>query len=215
VKNRLRISLLAAVVVTGLGRPVVFGQTDPVVRNLRLAADASGTALAEVEAGPGEKRYHLDVGVRELHMAFDCTGVPGDVQLRLIQPPGTPLDLQDRTCSDASTQVVTYTQSEPLADNEYVVNLYVGTTEPFLADSVQFTVGAAEIPPDEGAQPPPAPQTTVAPNPPAGVPADRVVENAAAEVDGAPSKLLLVLAGAGILALLAVVVWAGWSAMTK
>jgi hypothetical protein len=208
---RIRICALLAIAVAAASSGPAFGQTEAIVRNLRLAADASGASLPQVEAGPGEKRYHLDAGISELHIAYDCTGVPGQVQLRLIQPPGTPLHLEDAACEGATTQVVTYSHSGPLPDNEYVVNLYVGDTEPFLADSLQFTVGAAVIP--EGPDPAQAtvpPAATVMP-----VPTSASGDDSGATGPDGPSWLLLVLAGAGILGLLAVVLWAAWSAMGK
>jgi hypothetical protein len=191
---------------------VASAQGQAVVHNLRLVADANGTPMEQVDAGPGERRYHLDAGVEEVHMAFDCMADSADpVSVQLKQPPGAPLDVQSRTCSEAGTQVVTYTNKGPLSDNEYVVNLYVGDSEPFIADSIEFTVGAAEIqegPVDNAPPVSPAGQATVV----AAVP-QAPIPNTEDNIPGGPSTVLLALAGAGVLGLLAIVVWAGWSAM--
>jgi hypothetical protein len=203
--SRNRNSLLAAIVVGLATCGLASAQGQSIIRDLRLASGPDGAPLAQVEAGPGEKRYHLEQATDTLFIAYDCTGTgEGDIQVRVIQPPGTPLDVQDRTCSAAGTEVVVYEASRPMVDNEYVVNLYVGRDEPFLADSLQFTVGDAQIvdtPPDVN------PQVVSTAGP-------VIVDQTGPEsVPGGPSSLLLALAGIGVVGLLAVVAWAGWSAM--
>ena len=205
--------MLCVLLAFGLLVPSVQAQTtQSVVRNLHLVGP-DGTPLETEEAGPGEKRYHLEADTETLRIAFDCTGeAEGPVQIRLIQPPGTPLFVEDATCTTAETQVMEFTSpSGPLADNEYIVNIYVGDTETFVADSLQLAVGEAQIMDREGEITTPIPQTTPGQ-------AELTVDEVQAapsepEASGGPSPLLLALAGAGILGLLAVVAWAGWSAM--
>jgi hypothetical protein len=103
-------------------------------------------------------------------------------------------------------------EGEAFPDNEYVVNLYVGEEDVYLADSVQFAVGAASIPESQGDLVPTAvPSSGAQSSPIAGAPV--VAEQAPAA--GGPSKWLLAVAGLGILGLVGVVAWAGWSAVKK
>jgi hypothetical protein len=187
----------------------------PVVSNLRVAADASGSPLPQAEAPPGEKQYHLESGTNQLFVAFDCASPSeGITQVRVMQPPGTILFQEEASCAAGGQQVVAYDrQDQPFTDNEYVVNLYVGDKELYLADSVQFAVGGASIPPSQGdptfAPPEPAATLQVA-----SVPEQPQPGSAGATQPnvGGPSKWLLAVAGIGILALVAVVAWAGRSA---
>jgi hypothetical protein len=182
----------------------------PSVQNLRVAADASGGLLPPAEAPPGEKRYHLDTGTDRLFIAFDCAApAEGLTQIRVMQPPGTILFQEDASCAAGGQQVVVYDRAgQPFSDNEYVVNVYVGDKELYLADSVQFAVGAASIPASQGDAtlvPAPESQATLIAAP--GEPAPT-----ASPAPGGPSTALLAIAGLGILALVAIVAWAGRAA---
>jgi hypothetical protein len=185
------------------------------VRDLRLV-DASGAPLPQEDAGPGEKRYHLENGGDKLYMAFDCTGeTSAPVQLRLLLPLGAPIVMEDRECLAAGTQVVEYDPADnPLADNEYVVNLYVGA-ELYVADSLQFTVGAARIPGSVLNSTPiaPADATVVAQAPVDSAVQGGVSPAADTSVPGSPSRWMLVVAVAAIIGLMGLVLWAGRSAM--
>lgn len=201
-------ALIAAFLVVGLAA------AQPQVQGLRVAADDSGGHLPEQDAPQGEKQYHLDSGTNQLFVAFDCASpAEGVTQVRVMQPPGTILFQEEASCAAGGQQVVLYDR-EGLAfpDNEYVVNLYVGDKELYLADSVQFAVGAATIPLSEGdptVGPPPPAATLVNTGPDESAPPSVL---SAVEQPGGPSPWLLAVAGAGILGLIAVVVWAGWSA---
>lgn len=188
----------------------------PVVAGLRVAADDTGSPLPQAEAPPGEKQYHLDSGTDQLFVAFDCASPSeGMTQVRVMQPPGTILFQEEASCAAGGQQVVVYDRKgQAFADNEYVVNLYVGDEELYLADSVQFAVGGASIPLSHG-DATIAPQASAAPlqvaTLVAAAPQDQnVVDGPSTE--GGPSRWLLAVAGLGILALVAVVAWAGRSA---
>lgn len=213
-------ALIAALLVVGQAA------AQPEVQNLRVAADASGGQLPEADAPQGEKQYHLDSGTADLYVAFDCASpAEGVTQVRVMQPPGTILFQEEASCAAGGQQVVLYDRKGlPFPNNEYVVNLYVGDKELYLADSVQFAVGDATIPPSAGDSTPiaaqPAATLQVAPLPgsapveSAPFPESADVESAAPDTsaNGGPSLWLLAVAGFGILLLVAVVAWAGWSA---
>lgn len=206
--KRLAITALVAGVMCGLAWTQAEAQG--LVHDLRIAADESGAPVTPADAPPGEKRYHLDSGTSELFIAFACDQVSDQtVQVRVMQPPGAVLFQEDRTCATGGTQVVAYSRDgEAFPDNEYVVNVYVGS-DLYLADSVQFAVGGAEIPPSVSEGPTPA---SLAPSPVA-VQGGGATDSGDASAAGGPSRWLLAVAGLGILALAAMVLWAGWSAM--
>jgi hypothetical protein len=208
------VSLLVACLAVTAAHSLVSAQAR--VSNLRISADEAGTALPLAEAPPGEKRYHLESGTNQLHVAFDCaTAAEGTAQVRVMQPPGSILFQQDTSCAAGGTQVVLYDrEGEPFPDNEYVVNLYVGDKEMYLADSVQFAVGSATIPESEGDATPTVQLDNGAASTalPGGV---LIAQAEPVPPPGGPSSWLLAVAGVGILGLVGVIAWAGWSAVRK
>lgn len=188
-----------------------------VVGGLRLATDATGTPMENVPAGPGEKLYALETGDNVVYMAFDFSGTaPMTAQLRMMGPMGAMIHQTDVELIEPKTYVVEYDPGDnPLAVTEYVVNIYVEAEGSYyLADSLQMTVGDAEISPSVNELPVPTEVSPVSnpvssvqgvPNPDSGAPA---------QVPG-PSTMLLMLAGVGVIGLLAVVAWAGMSAMKR
>ena len=117
------------------------------VGNLRLASDASGSSLAQEQAGPGEKVFHLDHGAPKMLIAYDFQGTSAsEVQVRVMGVQGTIMMQETYKLDHPGTQVVTFERRGiPLDDGEYVVNVYVGP-DFYLADSLQATVGAARLP---------------------------------------------------------------------
>lgn len=212
-------ALAAGLIVSGLTAAGASAQ-GAVVGNLRLATDASGTPMETVPAGPGEKVYALESGDQAVYMAFDFSGSsPVMAQLRLMGPMGIAIHQDDIELVNQGPYVVEYDPPDdrPLAETEYVVNVYVEAEGTFyLADSLQMTVGDAQLSPAVNEMSPTTDASTV--SDPAAAPADvgasvpaaAVAE--AAEVPG-PSTMLLMLAGVGVIGLLAVVAWAGMSAM--
>ena len=184
------------------------------VGELRIV-DASGAELGREQAPAGEKVFRLPSGVKQFRVAFDFSGETGtDVQVRVMGPSGTVLLQKQETYSKTATYFVDYDNgATPLADQEYVVNVYVGT-DPYLADSLQLVVGEAPIVRSDmeatpaGGTPPPA-GTEVQ------VPSDISPPQESQTVPGGPSWVVLAVAGLGILVLGAVVVWAAWSAMSR
>lgn len=207
----LRLLAAAAVATTLCGaRPALAQQA--VVGNLRLATDAEGTPLDAVPAGPGEKVYALPKDAQRLFIAFDYqSSTPERVQIRVMGPMGAVMFQSDETYDAPGTHVIEFENGGiPLEETEYVVNAYV-TDSLYLADSLQATVGEAQLSPASNEQ-------SVAPSEP------QVVEVPIGEPVGAtgtagsppgPSSMLLVVAGVGVLALLGVVAWAGMSALGR
>lgn len=187
------------------------GAAQDTVADLRLVQDASGTPLEPAASPPGEKIYHLEKGVDSLFIGFDFTGsTPTDVEIRVMGPLGVMLYQETVQYDAPGPKVVQFENGGvPLEENEYVVNAYVGTDH-YLADSLQLTVGQAEIPTSvagsDGNSVAPTPQPTLTGNLSSG--------EAAATLPG-PSRSTLLLAVVGMVALFGVVVWAGWSAMRR
>jgi hypothetical protein len=186
------------------------GSAQDTVGDLRLAQDESGLPLETAASPPGEKIYHLDQGVDRLYIGFDFTGsTPTDVEIRVMGPLGT-IVFQETAQYDApGPKLITFDNGGmPLADNEYVVNAYVGENHD-LADSLQLTVGEAVIP-TSGAQSAGAaltPQPTLIGAITGGGEAQTALPGT--------SRSTLILALFGMVALFGVVVWAGWSAMRR
>ena len=123
---------------------------DAVVGNLRLSSDDTGTPMETVPAGPGEKVYALENGADVVNMAFDFSGTaPTTAQIRLMGPMGVSIHQEDVELVQAGPYVVTYEPGDlPLAETEYVVNVYVEAEGSYyLADSLQMTVGNATLSP--------------------------------------------------------------------
>ncbi len=186
-----------------------------VVGNLRLASDAAGTPMETVPAGPGEKVYALETGDEVVYMAFDFSGsTPMTAQLRLMGPMGVAVHQEDVELVQPGPYVVEYDPGDnPLAETEFVVNVYVQAEGSFyLADSLQMTVGEAELSPAVN-EVPPATQLSTDSNPAPAVAEVSAPSNVPPAVVPGPSTMLLMLAGVGVIGLLAVVAWAGMSAM--
>lgn len=216
-KALVAVSLLLGALLFGaaVSPRLVRAQEHP-VGGLRIS-DEAGAPFGEVQAPPGEKHFRLDSGVQRLFIAFEYSGTqPTDVQLRVMGPMGAILFQEARTYDAPGTHVVEFDNGLPLEDNEYVINAYVGA-EGYLADSLQLAVGEAQIPgpvvdSDFGAPTPEVAQATMLANLPAQ-PGGSAAAGAPAEVPGGPPRGMLVLAGFGALLLVAVVVWAGRSAL--
>jgi len=179
------------------------------VANLRLVQDTAGTPLEPESAPPGEKLFHLDHGADKLHMAFDFTGsTPTDVEIRVTGPMGAILFQESQSYDRPGNQVVVFdNKGVPLEDNEYVINAYVGKDR-YLADSVQLTIGAAVIPSPNSGNPPPLPsQPTLAGGGAGG--------GTVPVTPPGPARSSLLLAIVGMLGLLGIALWAGWSAMRR
>jgi len=207
-------ALCAAALVAVLAAPA--GAQQAVVGNLRLAADAQGTPLEAVPAGPGEKVYALPEDVTALYVAFDYeSSTPQRVQVRVMGPMGAVMFQSDETYETAGTHVLEFENGgTPLQETEYVVNAYV-TDSLYLADSLQATVGEATLSPaaNEGSVVQPAEPQVV--EVPIGEPVGAVAAQAPAGGAVGPSSMLLVAAGVGVLALLGIVAWAGMSAVGR
>ncbi len=191
--------------------PLVTAQgTDKPVANLRLAQDASGVGMAlDGASSPGEKIYRLPAGVNEVTVAFDYQGVGAtDVAVRMIGTSGTILFDEQKPFEEPGTHVIIFKQgSGPIPDGEYVVNAYVGD-EQYLADSLQLAIGEAEIPDSV--------MTPLAQTPSAeagGVIPTVAVAGGESSSPPNPFTPTLILALAGLLALVLVVLWAVRSAM--
>ncbi len=187
------------------------GAAQDTVGDLRLVKDDSGVELDAAQSPPGEKTYHLEQGVDKLYIGFDFTGsAPTDVEIRVMGPLGAILYQETAQYDAPGPQVVTFDNGGvPLADNEYVVNAYVGEDH-YLADSLQLTVGAAVLPTsgaESKSQFAETPQPTL-------VGALAGAGGAQAGLPGS-SRSTLALALAGMVVLFGVVVWAGWSAMRR
>lgn len=186
-----------------------------VVGELRLAADADGTPLDTVPAGPGEKVYALAKDAERLYIAFDYkASSPERVQIRVMGPMGAVMFQSDETYEAPGTHVIEFDNGGvPLEETEYVVNAYVSDSL-YLADSLQATVGEAQLSPASNEQSVTAPEPQVIEVPIEG-PVDAAAGDAPAGPAAGPSSMLLVIAGIGVLALLGVVAWAGMSALGR
>jgi hypothetical protein len=188
------------------------------ISGLRIAQDASGVAVGEIPSPQGEKYFRLAEGTDSFLVAFDYDGgAPTEVQVRVMGAMGTVLQQKDATYDAPGTYVVEIDNNgRPFEVNEYVVNLYVGKDR-YLADSLQLAIGEASIAPSVADRTAQAAVAGAGEPTVAAVDAGAVVNAAApvADVPGGPSPTVLALVGLGALALLAVVLWAGWSAMGR
>ena len=200
-------------VLIGLGW-VALGLAQETIGGLRIVDD-TGAITGQEEAPAGEKLYRLPAGVIAFNVAMDYDGSsPTDVQVRVMGPSGTVLFQKAETLTQPGPVTVVVTNGgQPFADQEYVVNAYVGADQ-YLADSLQLVVGEAQLPTPEEAQatsessmlnPVSAMSGTLAETPSSSA-------TAPTSVPGGPSNAVLGLAVAGILALTGIVVWAAWSA---
>jgi len=205
--------------VAALASPLFAGtaaaQEHP-VGGLRIS-DESGEAIGELPSPPGEKHFHLDPGVQGFHIAFEYTGSePTDVQVRVLGPMGTILFQDAQSYDSPGTYVVEFDNGSELSDNEYVVNAYVGG-ESYLADSLQLAIGSASIPISKVDEVEPVDEAAASSGAEAMEPVEAPatagpLEAREGQVPGGPSQWMLLLAAAGILILLAVVLWAARSA---
>jgi len=213
-RNAKAAAALAAAAALLLGTGV---QAQGTVGSLRIV-DETGQTIGQEAAPPGEKLFRLPAGVTAFRVAMDFEGSAAtDVQLRVMGPSGTILFQSTDSYSAPETVAVDVDNNgQPFTDQEYVINAYVGA-DAYLADSLQLVVGDAQLPtPAEqlGAQsgvldPLAASGQLVAQAPP---PASGQLRT---EVPGGPSNTVLALAVAGIAALFAIVLWAGWSATRR
>jgi hypothetical protein len=205
---------IAGLAVAGAAGVRPAGAQEAGVGELRIV-DQTGAEAGREEAPAGEKHFRLPSGTTGFRVAFDYEGgAATPVQVRVMGPSGTVLLQTQEVYSAPGTYTVDYeNEGGPLEDQEYVVNVYLGT-DPYLADSLQLVVGAGEIP---GAVEADAP--TALPQDAASAQLDVDTQDAALpvarDIPGGPSWRVLVLAGLGIVALALVVVWAGWSAMKR
>jgi hypothetical protein len=205
--------LIVATAALGLlGVGVAHAQNaDKPISNLRLAVDTTGQPATPISEPP-EKAYRLPAGTSEFIVAFEFQGSePTDVAVRVLGPMGTIEFTEQKTYSQPGTQVIVFRKGDgALADNEYVVNAYVGK-EQYLTDSLQLAVGEAQIPPSRTTELALTPQPTTGgllPTQVAGAPG-----NFGDQPTGDPTWLPLALAVVGLVALGGVVLWAVRSAM--
>lgn len=219
--TRTSLTLILLLVAAVLTTYAAEAQQHP-VGGLRIS-DETGEAMGQLPAPPGEKHFHLDSGVESFHIAFDFQATePTQVQLRVLGAQGAILFQDVQTYESPGTQVVEFDNGAPLADNEYVVNTYIGP-ESYLADSLQLAVGEARIPEsnvDDAApvigyeDPTAAPMIPQEPGAEQASFPEQVQEpQTNVEVPGGPSQWTLYLAIIGVLILAAVVLWAARSAM--
>ena len=195
--------------------PARAGAEQKTVGGIRIV-DAEGATIGQEPAPPGEKIFRLPAGVDRFLVALDFEGsAPAEVAVRVMGPSGTVLFEESNTYSAPDTYTVEVgNQGVPFAEQEYVVNVYVGVdSDSYLADSLQLVVGTAALPSEvaadtsSGGQAASGDALALAPT--------MVAAPAAPAVPGGPSWQILGLALVGILALGAIVVWAGWSAMSR
>ncbi|HQZ71243.1 MAG: hypothetical protein ACH37Z_16585 [Anaerolineae bacterium] len=193
--------------------PYGAGAQGSPVKDLRLL-DAGGQPMALIPIEAGDDYYRVPEGTPSITAAFEFAGTQAtDVKIKVLGTEGVGLFEESKSVDAPGTYEFVYdAKDRPLEKGEYVVNLYLGK-ESYLADSVQLFVGDAE--PQQSV----ASQQETAPANPAESP------EPSAPIDAAPSEdpaggatgnsSLLILAGAGILALLGIVLWAGRSAMRR
>lgn len=184
------------------------------VGKLRIG-DATGQTIWEQPAPAGEKLFKAPSGTQSFKVFFDYDGTaPMRTVIKLIAPQGVIQDQQEQQLTAAGTFSVDFSFEEPLADQEYLINAYVDVDgAQSLADGLTLLVGEAVVIPAQQAQQVPLdPQA-----PPAEVSAQGAAVDAepAAPAAGGPSQLLLLGSGLGVIVLLAIVVWAGMSALKQ
>jgi hypothetical protein len=190
------------------------------VGNLRIVDDA-GETVGQESAPAGEKLFRLESGVTRFLVGFDYEGTAeSEVQIRVMGPSGTILH-QDTGSYDApgGYEIEVDNGDNPFQDQDYVINAYIGP-EPYLADSLQLVVGSGSVPGMETSEESASQPELTGNSEPVGqeLPPQPVVselEPDQGEIPGGPSRQVLLLAGLGIVALMAIVLWAGWSAMNR
>lgn len=204
--------------VASLLQPMPSRAQEKSVNRLRIAGDASGAPLGEMPSPQGEKYFRLAKGTGKFLVAFDFTGnAATEVQVRVMGAMGTVLQQKDGTYAAPGTYVIEIdNKGSPFQDNEYVINLYLGK-ERYLADSLQLVIGDASIAPSVADRTAESPLTAAAEPTLAAItdPGAAGSTGLPTNVPGGPSQAVLILAGVGALALLAIVLWAGWSAMGR
>ncbi len=218
---KLRGLALAALILGLLGTRDASAQGGSPIKDLRLL-DAQGQPLERVEIEPGDYYFPLPEGATKLTAAFDFSGTQvTEVKLRVMGNEGVSLFEESRQVDAPGTVTFTYdAKDQPLETGEYYINLYVGK-ESYLSDSVQVYVGDAKPAVSQATQI--AAQTQAVPGASGATtgdsaPADSASSPAPADTTGGSipgNRNLLVLAGAGLLALLGIVLWAGRSAMRR
>jgi hypothetical protein len=211
--------MVAALVVAAIAGVAPVCAQDGGVGELRMVDDTGQTAGQE-PAPPGEKLFRLEAGVDRFIVAFDFDGASAnDVQLRVMGPSGAVLFQETETYSEPGTYTMEFdNDGVPFPEQDYVVNSYIGP-DFYLADSLQLVVGDAQLP-DSGSEAvveidagdagqPDAHALVAEPFP------TQPTQAESAEIPGGPSWQVLALAGLGVLVLLAIVVWAGWSALHR
>jgi hypothetical protein len=185
------------------------------VGNLRLV-DQAGAEVGREEAPAGEKHFRLPSGSTGIRVAFDYEGTTATpVQVRIMGPSGTVLLQQQEEYAAPGTYYADYKSDGPMPDQEYVVNVYIGT-DPYLADSLQLIVGEGEIPgPVDAAAPTAASATESTGGQLAVTTGEAAAGTTSQDIPGGPSPVVLALAGLGIVALALVVAWAAWSATRR
>lgn len=184
------------------------------VGHMRVGDD-SGQAIWEQPAPAGEKIFRAPAGIKQFKVWFEYDGsAPKRAVIKLIAPQGVFLDQKDQQLANAGTYSVDFSFDQPLTDQEYLVNAYVDVDgAESLADGFTLLVGdASQITPSHVSQ------ATVAAPPAAGdaIGAPPVAGAGQSPTPaGAPSTLLLVGSGIGVIVLLAIVVWAGMSALKQ
>ncbi|MBK6769437.1 MAG: hypothetical protein IPG72_10630 [Ardenticatenales bacterium] len=211
-------ALLCAAVAAGTLVVPVFAQSGrATVGNIRIGDD-TGQTVWEQPAPAGEKLFKAPAGTKQFKVWFEYDGTAARrAVIKVIAPQGVIAGMQEAELSVPGTNSVEFTFEEPLADAEYLVNAYVevdGRESP--ADGLTLLVGNAEVIPASNVQNVPVDANSggvnpAAPvvNPPAGG------NDAAAPRAGEPSQLLLLGSGLGVIVLLAIVVWAGMSALKQ
>lgn len=188
------------------------------VGSLRIV-DESGLTIGQEAAPAGEKLYRLPAGTTAFRVAMDFEGSAAtEVELRVMGPSGTVLHQSSQTLSEPGTATFDIeSDAQPFAEQEYVVNAYVGT-EGYLADSLQLVVGAAQLPtPEEQAGAGTGSGSLDPLSASAGASGGSLTgsDRATAEVPGGPPRTVLALAVLGIIVLFGIVLWAGWSATRR
>lgn len=207
------LGLAAAVVALAAPVDVAAQSGRATVGKLRIG-DESGQTIWEQPAPAGEKLFKAPSGTQQFKVYFDYDGsAPMRAVIKLIAPQGVIQDQQEQELTAAGTFAVDFRFEQPLADQEYLINAYVDVDGgQSLADGLTLLVGeAAVIPAQQMQQVPAEPQAPAAEVSAPG--ADALAPMA--PVAGGPSQLLLLGSGLGVIVLLAIVVWAGMSALKQ
>lgn len=222
-RHRVRVGRLAALLCSAAAAaafvaPVAAQTGRATVGNLRIGDD-NGQSIWEQPAPAGEKLFKAPAGTKQFKVWYEYDGTTTKrAVFKVIAPQGVFTDIQEQELTAPGTFSIDFSFDEPLADAEYLVNAYVDVDgKESLADGLTLLVGeAAVIPPDNVQQ-----ATTGAPA--AGIDPAQPVAGAPGAVGGAgtapqagePSQLLLFGSGLGVIVLLAIVVWAGMSALKQ